>query len=106
MSVPSTANAPRDTADAAANVCIGARGATSLRAIRSDPAGKDFASAFGPPMRSFGMTYTQHTERVPSAAALVAREVERFPREVGALPVAPNVTPAEIRADLAERFSF
>ncbi len=52
------------------------------------------------------MTYTQHTERVPSAAALVAREVERFPREVGALPVAPNVTPAEIRADLAERFSF
>ena len=52
------------------------------------------------------MTYTQHTDRTTSAAAFVAREMERFPAEVRALPVAPNVMPAAIRAYLTARFSF
>jgi glutamate/tyrosine decarboxylase-like PLP-dependent enzyme len=52
------------------------------------------------------MTYIQNTDPMTSAAAFVAGEVERFPREVRSLPVSPNVTPAEIRAHLAEQFSF
>jgi len=52
------------------------------------------------------MTPVQNTDRVSSAAAFVAREVELFPAEVRELPVAPDVTPAEIREHLAERFSF
>src|SRR5262245_41465 len=57
-------------------------------------------------MRSYEMTYAQYTDRMTSAAAFVAREVERFPAEVRSLPVAPNVTPAEIRAHLADQFPF
>ena len=52
------------------------------------------------------MTPIQNTDQLSSAAAFVAHEVERFPAEVRALPVAPDVTPAEIRAYLTERFSF
>ncbi len=52
------------------------------------------------------MTHVQLTDRLSSAAAFVTHEVERFPGEVRALPVAPDVTPAEIRAHLADRFSF
>src|SRR5678816_61620 len=52
------------------------------------------------------MTPIQTTDQLSSAAAFVAHEVERFPAEVRALPVAPDVAPAEIRAYLTERFSF
>jgi len=44
------------------------------------------------------------TDTVSAVAAFVAREVERFPDDIRSLPVAPNVTPAEIRSHLAERF--
>ena len=52
------------------------------------------------------MTHAQHRDGITSAAAFVAREVERFPDEIRSLSVAPDVTPAEIRAHLASLFSF